>query len=182
MPAHTHNKNAPDTGPNGFVHLGLELRRRTMAPIRHATFWFYIALGVVLFGGAGIWLEIIKYIYGSSGSNSASILTALVTFFPALIGSSSLQLVFQDTTKPLKAASMTWIIFFSILAIWLTLDHDILKSVAFPCAIIAFFSALWTWWLANADDTTFRDLLDPDGPVGGRTDQTLAGDLTDFKH
>ncbi len=168
--------------PSGFVYLGKELSRRTLAPVRHFTFWFYLVFGVLLFGGAGVELELLRYHYAAEGADAASILTAFVTFFPALIGSASLQLVFQDTIKPLRAFSIGVIVLSLILASWLTLDRTITKSTALLVAVPICVIAVWIWWLANAEDPTFRDLLDVAAPVGGNPSRELEGKLTGFKH
>ena len=182
MPAEKNPGPIQSLTTDGIVYLGLELRRRTIAPIRHATFWAYLMLGVIGVGALGVWLEIVRYRYGTNDATSESILTAVVTFFPALIGSSSLQVIFQDTLKPMRAVAMIGLIISIILASWLILDHAIPKATAFSVALVICLVSVWIWWVANADDPTFKDLLDVAAPVGGPPDQPLSGDLTGFTH
>lgn len=37
-----------------------ELWRRTGSPLSDATFVFYVIFGVLVFGGLGVWIEVIK--------------------------------------------------------------------------------------------------------------------------
>ncbi len=110
-------------------------------------------------------------------------LTALVTFFPALMGSSALQLIFGDVVKkPLKALALLVGTFAAITAWFLPTDASSVNERSFFIAASLSVVAMWTWCLANADDPTFQDALDVAAPVGGSLDQPLNGDLSDFKH
>jgi hypothetical protein len=179
------NNPDPDGGTtyqNGFKHLLRELAERTRAPIGHVTFWVYLVLGVILFGGLGVWLEWISYSYAVPKPSSDALRTALITFFQALVGSTSIQLVFAENNKPMRAFAILCLVIFLVPAIWLTLDRSVGPGPAFLLAGIASVAAVWIWWIAHAFEPVFRDQLNVTAPVGGETNVTPPGDLTGFKH
>ncbi len=78
-------------------YLGHEIWRRTWGPFSNVPFVFYVVLAILCLGGLGIWVELVKTALDSPPKNFDGVLTALSTFFPALIGSASLQLILAST-------------------------------------------------------------------------------------
>lgn len=70
---------------------------RTVEPTRSVPFVFYVLLGPFLFGGLQIWVEILKWWHSGMRPEYSGLITAISTFFPALAGSTALQLVFFIT-------------------------------------------------------------------------------------
>ncbi|MCZ4288423.1 hypothetical protein O4H62_06050 [Hoeflea alexandrii] len=58
------------------------------------------------FGGFGFWYEALPLMLELLGGTSDGVFTAMLTLFPALAGSSALQLPFADGEKPLRAFSV----------------------------------------------------------------------------
>ena len=88
-----------DTKSDVYRRFWNELKRRTKSPLTDLTFIFYVFFGVLVFGGLGVWIEVVKiYIPGQSG-DMQGIRTALSVFYPALIGAASLQLVLESVRK-----------------------------------------------------------------------------------
>jgi len=173
---------ATPSSANGFALLGKDIWWRTCAPMKHVTFWVYLLVGVVLCSGLGVWFEVIRYAYGESNAKPDAILVALLTFFPALVGSSSLQMVFASEAKGLRAFSMLLAVIFALAACWLAFGRPANFSTAMVWALIFSAAAIWIWWIANGADPSFRDNVPVNAPVGGDPSAPLSGSLDGFKH
>jgi hypothetical protein len=71
--------------PGDWDYLWLQLKRRTPEPLGDVPFVFYVFLGIVIFGGLGIWVELLKILISTKPAELAGLITAVNTFFPALI-------------------------------------------------------------------------------------------------
>jgi hypothetical protein len=166
-----------------------ELNRRAKEGFKHAPFKMTFWVGVVLCGGLGVWYEIYKIltelINGHDTQDSKllqPLRTAFATFFPAIIGTVSLQMVFEDENKSHRGAAVCVALLFLILLVP-TVDsnwHDgfgVLLGAGLSCA------SLWIWCAANGLSASFRQSLD--APVGDKPlDGELSGsdDLADIAH
>lgn len=167
---------------NGFSLLWKDLRDRTFKPVGHVTFWVYLFLGVVLCSGLGVWFEVIRYMYAAEGAKPDAILVALLTFFPALVGSSTLQMVFASEAKGLRAFALFLAVLFALAACWLAFGRPSDFTVAMRWALFFSTAAIWIWWIANGGDPSFRDNIPNNAPIGGDTSTPLSGSLDGFKH
>ncbi|MBH8581092.1 hypothetical protein [Bisbaumannia pacifica] len=84
-----------DNKSNGFSSIRNELCRRTKQPLGQFTFWMYMLIAVVVLGGAGIWYELVMLI-NEGGRGYGSLKMALLTFSPAVVGTSSLLMIFES--------------------------------------------------------------------------------------
>ncbi|WP_287285871.1 hypothetical protein [Mesorhizobium sp.] len=166
---------------NGFRYLGRELCRRFTTPMPHFTFWVYLILGVFVCGGFGIWFELVPYLYATNPGKLDGVFTALLTFFPTLVGSATLHLIFAENEKPLKAFSLLYCAGFVLLACWLGFAKPTDMRLAIGGATVGAVASVLIWWLANGLDPAFQDQLTPNAPVGGDTDVAPPGDLSGFK-
>ena len=160
-----------------------ELGRRSLEPCGHVSFVFYFFVAVVTFGGAGIWTELRAYLNFVPTPNQpdpslASLRTAVITFFPALAGSSCMQLIWaEDHERSLRAFAVV-ILTVLLLAIFFLTPEGVSNGLAITGGLVASIIALWSWWIANAKQ---KDLLDLDAPTGGKAiGGELAGNLDDF--
>lgn len=167
---------------NGFYLLWKDIWGRTCEPTKHVTFWVYLLLGVILCSGLGVWFEVIRYAYGTSDAKLDSILVALLTFFPALVGSSSLQMVFASEAKGLRAFALLLVVVFALAALWLAFGRPADLSEALIYAVLFSAGAVWIWWIANGADPSFRDNIPANAPIGGDPTVPLPGSLDGFKH
>ena len=178
---------AKNTVPSHFgdwQYLKKEICRGTSQPLSYAPFVFYFLLAIIGLGCLGIWVELIKVLLSANTQNFDRMLTALGTFFPALIGSSAFRLILASTDKRDKIFAsfgfgMCLLAFAA--AILISLLH-----VSFPivtlCAAVAFAGfAIWLWWFANGDDPVFKSNLPIDAPSGGDTSKSLKGDTSGFR-
>jgi uncharacterized membrane protein len=166
---------------NGFVALGAELKDRFFTPIRHITFWAYLIFGMLGFALLGVWAEL--YYYSASPEDATHLRIALVTFFPALVGSVSLQVVFEEALKNkrmLVYALVSGIVFLGV-AIELIRTKNMNNDVAIPMAAVACVLAILHWWIANGLNPAFQDELSRDAAVGGSPTKTPAGTVGDFR-
>jgi hypothetical protein len=168
---------------NGFVILWADLKRRFLAPVGHVTFWAYLIVGVVIFGGLAVWLEAYLYFISNINESASHLRIALVAFFPALIGSVSVQLIFEEAgrNKRMLAFAMVVVVVFALVACILIVTHTINNRVAIPVAFVLCVLAVLEWWIANGLNPTFQDDLDVEAPVGGPPSQSPSGDLSGFR-
>lgn len=165
--------------------LGKELRKRTVDPISHFSFVAYFLLAVFAVGGTGVWLELYSYLFllpkdSINDSSLVPLRTAVITFFPALAGAASLQLIWaEDNQKFLRAFAVLILFFLTIVALAIAPTAALSHSTALIIGVVSSVIALWTWWIANAKQ---QDLLDPDAPLGKKDPEAeLAGNLNGFK-
>lgn len=167
-----------------WKRLGRELRKRSWDPVGHFSFVSYFFVAVVIFGGAGIWTELRSYLYfvptpDGPGASLASLRTAVITFFPALAGSSCMQLIWaEDHERSLRAFAIV-VLTALIVAIFFITPEGVSDCKALGVGAAASLLALWSWWIANAKQ---KDLLDPDAATGGKAvDGDLSGNLDEFR-
>jgi hypothetical protein len=167
-----------------WLRLGRELRKRSRDPLGHFSFVAYFVVAVVMFGGAGIWTELRSYLYfvptaGEPFASLASLRTALITFFPALAGSSCMQLIWaEDHERSLRAFAIV-VLAALLVAIFFISPEGVSDRTALAVGAAAAVLALWSWWIANAKQ---KDLLDPDAATGGSAvSADLPGSLDEFE-
>lgn len=159
-----------------WAYLRHELKRRTFEPAAHFPFVVYVVVAVIGYGGLGIWAEIVK------GAEKSNLITAVITFFPALVGSTAYQLILASPNNKVLT-SFAQLMSFILLgcAILLAIFTTSCPIGALWAGILSSTIAIWMWWFTNADDPTFRRSPPPDAATGGNTDRVLTGDTGDIK-
>ena len=168
-----------------WQHLGDELKRRTCEPFRYVPFVMYVFLAIVLFGGLGIWAEIVKLLMsGTTKADLSGIVTAITTYYPTLIGASCLQLVLSSVgvqDKVFIAFSLLVLCVSVSIAIVLTLLSGSMQILAIFGGVVLSMFAMWIWWITNADEPIFRPIPPIDSATGGNVDEELKGNLSGFE-
>ena len=155
-----------------------DISDRFRDPPEHPTFIFYFLFLVLGLGAAGTWVELFKYWRSTNASEPLDgLITSLVTFFFALIGTSCTQIIIDDTeSKALKTLAQGILITSMLVVILATAGIGKGVSAAwawgFGSAI-----ALAVWWIANAKTPGLRD---PDAPTGGSLKKDLPGNLSGY--
>lgn len=168
-------------GSGGVAYLKRELGHRFFSPMGHFTFWVYLLVGVIFFGGFGFWYEALPLMLERPGSTSAGVFTAMLTFFPALAGSSALQLLFADGEKPLKAFSVFYSFVLIALAVWLGFARPTTEWLSFTVASIGSVLAIVMWWLTSGVDPAFDDAIDDRKTLGPDPSVEPQGDLGGYE-
>jgi hypothetical protein len=167
---------------NDWAYLWGEIKKRTLEPVKAVPFVIYIFLGIVLFGGLGIWTELLKILISDKPLDLAGLLTAVMTFFPTLIGSTAIQLVLASFQNKILQSFALFILFVflavAILLPFFSSDHPV---AVLTIASIASLCAIWTWWFTNSAEPTFRHMVPIDAPSGGPAANPLKGNLSGFK-
>ena len=169
------------TRESDWTYLKRLLKTRTVDPLSELPFLIYVFLAIILFGGLGIWTELLKYML-SDCPDLTGLITAIMTFFPTLVGATSIQLI-------LKAADDKIMVSFALLILCCFLTAAILlpffspahPGAALVIAALLSVGAVWVWWFTNSEDPTFRKKQPPDAPTGGPVDKPMSGDLTGFQ-
>lgn len=142
-------------------------------------FW----IGVLGAGGLGIWLEVWKLMIDSDVRNLDSLRTAIATFFPAVIGATSLQMAFEDELKSNRGVAFC-AVFVLLIIFMMMADKRLPDIVAFPLGILASAASLWTWCATNGNSPALQE-LPVNAPVGDLpldAELSGSGDLADLKH
>ncbi len=163
---------------NGFGAVGRELLRRTRRPRGEFVFWVYFVLCVLGLGGLGFWVELLQ-LNGQPAQNRSwdNAYTALVTFFPALIGSSCVQMVFETNNRRMQAFAIICCAGALVMGATLISTMRPASCVMWFLSIVMCLTSLWVWWIANADNKALHDEPPGDAAVGGDPDAPLAGDF-----
>jgi hypothetical protein len=167
---------------SSWVLLGKELTHRSLSPLSHSSFVFFFVVGVVGLGGIGVWLELetLSRIGSAPQTPLGSLRTALISFFPALAGTSCMQLIWSDESKKYMKSFSTAMMMGAATVAVMTARPSVSDTSALWIAGIASIVALWTWWIANAFQNEFLD--PPDAAVGGDAGAAqLPGDLSDYQ-
>jgi hypothetical protein len=169
--------------PNGFAVLWAELARRFFSPMRHVSFWVFLTVAVIFFGGLAVWLEVFLYLDANSSLSSDHLKVALTTFSPALVGSVSTQLIFEEAgrNKRIMAFAIFAAFVFSVAGWWLTVETAVQNSLSIPIAALFCVLAVLMWWIANGLNPAFQDSFSSDAPLGGPPTNEPNGDLNGYK-
>lgn len=166
---------------NSFLLLGQELRQRLARPIRQFSFWVYILVGVVLFGGISVWVELVKLIPGIGGTpHVESIRTAIDTYFPAIGCAAAVQLAFAaENKKYLISFGYLVSVFFAVFSVLLILlERTPATWLSWLFDMTGCFLAILMWWIANGLDRTYQDIVDLEAPLGGSLEREIPGDTS----
>lgn len=168
---------------NGFAIVWREVIRRTKKPKSQVVYWNHFMISVCVFGGGGILLELGRFIFAKEATSAAGILTAMATFFPATIGSSAMQIMFdQENDRRLRSISNSMMVLTFLVSGFLILTADPTSCIYWITASIFCLFSLWVWWIANADNLGLYDNPPIDAATGG-SDPTvpLKGDTSGFQ-
>jgi hypothetical protein len=169
------------SGSGGMTYLRGELTRRFRGPMGHFAFWVFLGLGALFFGGFGVWFEMGRWATSQPGASADGLHTAMFTYFTALAGASTLQLVFEDGQKPLRVFAILCAAIFVVLAVWQSWFKPSDPILAFAGVSVGSILALGMWWLTSGQDEALKDNIKPDSAVGGDPSKTPHGNLDGFK-
>lgn len=172
-----------------ITDLVTELQRRSREGFKHAPFKMAFWIGVLLCGGLGVWFELyrlVKHLILTSGAMDAEGLlplrTAVATFFPAIIGATSLQMALEERVKSVRGVAVCApIVLFLLLTV--ISDRDLPNGFGLVLGVIASSISVWIWCAANGLSATYRDSID--APVGDKElDDHMPGedDLAGLSH
>jgi|HubBroStandDraft_1064217.scaffolds.fasta_scaffold491198_1 hypothetical protein len=167
---------------NSFGLLYSDFCTRFTTPVGQVTFWVYLLIGILVCGGAPIWVELFRFGIGVT-QNSENIRTAINCYFPAIGCAAAVQLAFAAEYKQKYLTSFSFFaaFFFFILSILtLALEMKPVTCLAWFVGVVGCLLAILMWWIANGLERTYLDTVDPDAPLGGPTDNPLSGDTTGF--
>jgi hypothetical protein len=159
---------ADDEKYDGYARLIAEIKRRWKAPRGHPTFAIFFIGSFLVFAATGVWLECFKLLFGwgPEQGSLAALRAAVATYFPAVLGSSILQLGISDSLRSLRALGHLVGTVFLVLAFALVFSATLLDWAAILIGLVASFASLACWWIVNADEMSFRDEPLPEVATG----------------
>ncbi|MFT8523330.1 hypothetical protein [Gluconobacter oxydans] len=168
------------SGPNGFQLTKQEIFSRFTNPVGQVTFWAFFLVGVIGFGGWGVWYEVFDYLTASEDKIN-DLIISFITFFPATSGAAFVQMYLAADEKYWKSSVMLLGVPFFIMTCLLTYLRINYHLLSLVLAILTSVLALALWWIANGSDPAFSDGIRQDASVGGNINTPLQGNLSGFK-
>lgn len=158
----------PDNTDNGFKLLWEWFVITMKKPLKCVIFWVYFIVGVLLFGGAGIWSLWFS-------SSKPSLLMAVCSFYLAIAGASCMDFIFsEDERKYIRGFSIFWAMLLCVLTLFAFFKEN------YWIASLATIISLVLWWLANAENPKLTDIARPLSPVGGDANGEVNGTAGDI--
>lgn len=167
---------------NSFGFLYNDLRTRFATPVGQVTFWVYLLIGILVCGGAPIWVELVRFRLGAT-PDAENIRTAINCYFPAIGGAAAAQLAFADESRQKYVTSFSFFaafFFFIFSILTLSLETKPATCRAWFIGLVGCLLAIFMWWIANGLDRTYQDIVNSDASLGGPPDKPLAGDTSGF--
>lgn len=164
-------------------YLGRELKKRTWEPLGSVAFVVYFFLSTILFGCLGISIEVVKLMQSPCPAELAGVITAVIAYFPTLVGPTALQLMFASHKRnetTFVAVSVLILCVSGVAAIVLATFSPIHPVAVLVIGIGCSLVAIWMWWIANGGDPTFKS-APPDAATGGDPTRGLGGTLSGFQ-
>ena len=165
-----------------WTFLGRELSRRTRQPWKHVPLVLYVLVAIVVFGGLGIWVEIVKLGLLNKPLSTGGLFTAMATFYPALVGASALQLLLvsmghSDRIMGFFAVSV-WVMSF-VIGLLTAVFFPAYPATCFILVVCLVIFSIWLWMITNVDDPIYKS-IPVDSASGGSTSRPLKGDISKF--
>lgn len=168
-----------------YRKLGQELARRTSEPLAQPNFVVFLILAVVGVGGLGFWIELYAYLSAPASpvKTLAATRTAVMTMFPAVVGSAALQAIWAQNDLNFRSIAIFAPAILFVVAIIVGPNAAISDAAALTVGLLAWAVSLWVWILVNADAPEFRDHISPTAAIGGDNPSAeLPGNLDEFTH
>jgi hypothetical protein len=141
-----------------------KLKNRLKAPSQSVTFYAHLFVGVIIFGGLGTYIAILR-----SHWVMAEMSAALLGYFPALVGAALLE--FDSEDQPyLRSFGFCALGFFSVVAAFVVFTEHAVQL--FFASVGTLFGILF-WWVANGENPRFRDVI-PNNAIGGDVSSNLS--------
>jgi hypothetical protein len=159
-----------DTEKHSLELLPQDLRERFVAPVRSVTFYCHLFVGVVVFGGLGVYFAIWASHWSMRDTSAA-----LLCYFPALAAAAMLE--FDSQAQPyLRSFGIIALVIFIILFVLGILSK---AGWQFSWSIVGTFLSILFWWVANGLNNRFHDVkpqsaLGPD-PAGALSKSSETG-------
>ena len=158
-----------------------ELHSSAREGFRHAPFKMAFWIGVVVFGGLGIWFEVYNLVKEVAFRTTPlptdylrPLRIAVAVFFPAIAGGTSLQMVFEENPKAHKGFAVCAALLF-LLCLIPTTDRELPDGFGLAMGVALSGISLWIWCAANGRSATYH--TSPDAPLGEKPlDEPMSGD------
>jgi peptidoglycan/LPS O-acetylase OafA/YrhL len=141
-------------------------------------------VAIIGVGPTGFWIELYSY-FTSSAPKVATLRTSFVSFVPAFVAGTTLQLIWAENEKRALRAFAILILSACMLGLVFCASNAIPDNAAVIFGSLSAAVAFWMWWIANANQGELMDQRPDDShtnPIGGdHVDVPLAGDLNGFQ-
>jgi hypothetical protein len=153
--------------------LGRELADRTVKPAFHPSFVMFFIVAIVGVGPTGFWIELYAFVFKCQ-ANAAALRASFVSFVPAFVAATTMQLVWAESEKRSMRAFAILVLAICMLMLVFCGSEAIDDRAGIAWGGVSTVIALWMWWIANAHQKEFQDQSAVvDNPIGG----PLSGDM-----
>jgi len=146
-----------------------------------SVFWMFLIFIVCGIGAAGIWATVVPAILAWDAKlvNISNAVSAIYTFFPALLVTSCAELILPDNIcKPVRMLSIVLIIIALLLMILCANLRDI---ASLAVGFIGCFLAVLMWVVAHGEDTSLSDgVIALNASTGGDDSKPVPGSEGEF--
>lgn len=160
-----------------------ELLSRTSKPFFHPGFVIFFLVAILGLAPAGFWIEVFVY-FSTCSTDLSSIRSSFVSFVPAFVAATCMQLVWTEEKKAIRAFAIL-LLAICMLGLVFCRTSYIDDNAAIVWGTISTVIAWWMWWIANANQKEFQEESpDPsNNAIGGSLspDRELSGDLAGFQ-
>jgi hypothetical protein len=146
-----------DTEKSSLTLLPGDLRKRFLAPRKSVTFYCHLFVGVIVFGGLGVYFAIWQSHWSMSETSAA-----LLCYFPALAAAAMLEFDTQDQPY-LRSFGILALVSFVILFLF---GIDSNAGWQLFWSVIGTTLSVLFWWVANGLNDRFNDVK-PQSALGG---------------
>lgn len=140
-----------------------DLRKRFAAPVKSVTFYCHLFVGVIVFGGLGVYFAIWNSDWSMSDTSAA-----LLCYFPALAAAAMLEFDTQEQPYLRSFGILALVVF--IILFFLGVKSE--SGWQFFWATIGTALSILFWWVANGLNDRFNDVK-PQSALGGDPSSNL---------
>ena len=163
-----------------------EIWKRLYSPILQPSYVFFFLISIVI-GATGVWVAGFEaYLESPSHKTITStmadgrVFNAIITFFAAVGSVACIQfIVVEDRLKHLRAFFCLVMVVLISLAVMAAVSDYRASEHRYYYLIAGTTVAILTWWIANWDEGKYRQPSSLE-PLGGDSDETVAGDTKEF--
>jgi hypothetical protein len=134
-----------------------DLRKRFAAPVKSVTFYCHLFVGVIVFGGLGVYFAVWNSDWSMSDTSAA-----LLCYFPALAAAAMLEFDTQEQPYLRSFGILALVIFIILFLLGIKSEY----GWQFFWAAAGTILSILFWWVANGLNDRFNDVK-PQSALGG---------------
>jgi hypothetical protein len=149
-------------------------------PCGHVSFWFYFVFAIIVLGGLGIWVELLKALPKSAITDG--LVTSIYTYFPAVAAAAAFQIDLDQGKKNyVRSFALASLFIIFIPAIFQATGLIANRGLSLIIGAVFTLAALALWWVANGKNLSLHDDFDPIDSLGADPGSAASGGTSSIK-